>query len=438
MLERLVKGSEGREDMSDNKKIISDWLDATHHKLVTREDNVHYDQQSENYFYVYFGDSPTNYDPASYSMTCEVSSTGLPVGGGVITMNNTWVWPHCSSFTSWPHTHTNNKLHSVEGSWDSGVCQGLQVFTYCNGVTFRAVFSGGVPHGLAVGYFNKKVIWVGRYVDGECAREFCSIEPEGGSLLTGECCNGDMTGPDMTFLYPDMKTGLQGSWQDGVMVAAREVMVNRVCVEEDYLRISCSACFGPEFSYAPSGANNFGCSDPLLRDPYESKYIEVKESEMEGGGEGVYAKVDIPKNTIAAVFNGYKVPLSSGTYLAEGIEDEEKIYERLSYNIHMPEDEDFFLDLPPAMASLSVYSASLGHKVNHSFIPNSVFGTMYHPRWGRVRTVETMGEVEEGQELLVDYGYDLLRCPQWYRDLWTRQLGGSGKKYWEYKREAKV
>ena len=30
-------------------------------------------------------------------------------------------------------------------------------------------------------------------------------------------------------------------------------------------------------------------------------------------------------------------------------------------------------------------------------------------RWGRVRTVVTLQEVQRGQELLVDYGYDLIR-----------------------------
>ena len=31
------------------------------------------------------------------------------------------------------------------------------------------------------------------------------------------------------------------------------------------------------------------------------------------------------------------------------------------------------------------------------------------PRWGRVRSVVTLREVASGEELLVDYGYDLIR-----------------------------
>ena len=42
--------------------------------------------------------------------------------------------------------------------------------------------------------------------------------------------------------------------------------------------------------------------------------------------------------------------------------------------------------------------------------------------------------MEEGAELLVDYGYDLIRCPTWYRDLWSEQIGRpQGLNYWEYR-----
>ena len=82
-------------------------------------------------------------------------------------------------------TQRSDKLHSVEGSWDNGVCHGLQTFNYCNGVTFKAAFDGGVAQSLAVGFFKEKVIFAGKYVDGCLVGNFCAIEPDGGSLLTG-------------------------------------------------------------------------------------------------------------------------------------------------------------------------------------------------------------------------------------------------------------
>ena len=425
--------------MSENREAFNDWVNTLNEKLLNKGNSINNNckantKSSTNFFYLKFGDTLASYDPDVYSFSCDLSPDGLPTGKGVITRSKTWVWPKCSGFNSWPVIEKSTKLHSMEGFWENGISSGLQAFTYCNGVTFRTVFEFGVAQGLAVGSFKEKIIWVGRYMDGQLMGEFCSIEPDAGALLLGDMVDGEMSGPDLTFLYPDLETGLRGSWQGGVMVAARQVVVNCVWVEDDQVRVSCSASFGPEFAFAPSEVDNFGASDPMMKDPFESKYIAVEESTMEGGGQGVYAKVDLPKNRIAAIFNGYKISLYAGISPAEGIEEEEKIYERLSYNIHMPEDEDFFIDLPPSKADLSVYCASLGHKVNHSFIPNCRFGTMFHPRWGRVRTVETMEEVEEGQELLVDYGYDLLRCPEWYRELWTRELGGSGMKYWEYKK----
>ena len=54
---------------------------------------------------------------------------------------------------------------------------------------------------------------------------------------------------------------------------------------------------------------------------------------MEGGGQGIDTKVDLAKNTIAAIFNGYKVPIVSGSYVAEDIEEDEKVYERLFFTI---------------------------------------------------------------------------------------------------------
>ena len=41
-----------------------------------------------------------------------------------------------------------------------------------------------------------------------------------------------------------------------------------------------------------------------MRDPYESKMVEVKSSVIEGANEGIFAKKDIEVNTIIAFYNG--------------------------------------------------------------------------------------------------------------------------------------
>ena len=123
---------------------------------------------------------------------------------------------------------------------------------------------------------------------------------------------------------------------------------------------------------------------------------------MEGGGEGVFARVPLPAGATAAVFNGFKVLLeetsstsstsplppppppplflfllllSSSTSSSQSLlplqvplgesnlaelvkEAEEEVYDRLAYTIHMPQEEDFFLDIPPSKVSPSPPSST--------------------------------------------------------------------------------
>ena len=78
----------------------------------------------------------------------------------------------------------------------------------------------------------------------------------------------------------------------------------------------------------------------------------------------MFAKTTLDPGTVSAIFNGHRLPFGLNPAVdLEECGDDTKIYQRLSYNIHMPEDADFFLDVPPDQADLAVYRASLGHKV---------------------------------------------------------------------------
>ena len=45
---------------------------------------------------------------------------------------------------------------------------------------------------------------------------------------------------------------------------------------------------------------------PLLRDPYEERLTEIRRSGVAGGGEGLFAKVDLEPGTLVAIYNGVK------------------------------------------------------------------------------------------------------------------------------------
>ena len=45
-------------------------------------------------------------------------------------------------------------------------------------------------------------------------------------------------------------------------------------------------------------------SDPTAPDPYESRYVSVQQSRIEGASEGLFAREDIELGTTVAFYNG--------------------------------------------------------------------------------------------------------------------------------------
>ena len=71
---------------------------------------------------------------------------------------------------------------------------------------------------------------------------------------------------------------------------------------------------GPEFKRELATFDKV-TSDPLLRDPYESKMVEATTSKVPGANEGLYAKIKIEPNTTLAFYNGKRIkPKSKDDY----------------------------------------------------------------------------------------------------------------------------
>ena len=113
-------------------------------------------------------------------------------------------------------------------------------------------------------------------------------------------------------------------------------------------------------------------------------------------GMGLFSIRRIPKGTLVSYFNGFKVPEGyvmdsyiqklNGKENFENMKIEDPLFmeyvNRKSYLIALDPDHD--LDIPPEIANDSEkYRATLGHKVNHWFQPNSYFSWAVHPLYGR-------------------------------------------------------
>ncbi len=68
-----------------------------------------------------------------------------------------------------------------------------------------------------------------------------------------------------------------------------------------------------------------------------------------------------------------------------------------------------------------------GHKTNHSFVKNSTdFGYCYHPRFGHIRNLVATKNISKGEEIFVNYKYNMERVPDWYFKLYLREIKGKG------------
>ena len=201
------------------------------------------------------------------------------------------------------------------------------------------------------------------------------------------------TGESVTWLYPDLATGLTGHFVAGTMLSASEAGVSSVSMS-DIASIPKLTIRKKEdsnvYKFDPSTDVHLA-SDPLIRDPYEKQLLDVTESGVPGAGVGVFARRSLDNNTMVGYFNGVhrdraEVLSSKGkksVYLVEGTWEGE------------------MLDIPEEFTSWSSYRASAGHLINHSTESNVDYTECRHPRFGHILCVVTTRKIGAGKELFV-------------------------------------
>ena len=260
--------------------------------------------------------------------------------------------------------------------------------------------------------FRRQLGFVGTYNSGiPGGAGPCWQYKEGGGYLYGQPnAKGEFSGDEIAFIYPDLYTCYVGSFQNGVMLNAVEATIKNAeindlnimklefklndennaknyekppesILEEMDAKISIRDKRKKYRQKLKNGVN-FSLStrtyigdQPLRPDPYESRYIECRTSTIPNSGEGIYAKTDLTKDTIVAFYNGVRIP-----YEILGRPPEK--WSNSGYKIHVNADwiSGLRMDIPEEYIDLSVYQATLGHKLNHSFEANCFAWFFDHPR----------------------------------------------------------
>ena len=161
--------------------------------------------------------------------------------------------------------------------------------------------------------FRQQVTWLGRYHSGRPSGH-CWEWREGGGWITGEIQRktGEFSGEKITFLFPDLEIGYFGHFVKGVMVDAVPALIESVNFVDGIPVPNMKVVKGAvSVGYCKSTLTSVGAL-PLVKDPYEERMCEVRRSQVEGGGEGLYAKRNISKGEVVAFYNGVRLPYKPG------------------------------------------------------------------------------------------------------------------------------
>ncbi|EDV24845.1 uncharacterized protein TRIADDRAFT_26073, partial [Trichoplax adhaerens] len=293
----------------------------------------------------------------------------------------------------------------LEGHYVSNNLEGIGRYTFSDGSYIVGCFKSGELNGPAKHYdYAGLITFEGQYQDNIKFGLCWHFDEFGGSIVGLVDDDGEFTGDEIAYLYPDQETVLYGSFEEGRMVCAKAasfqgVRNNKLIIEN----------LDTEEKYSfDESADDVITVNPLLSDPYEQKRVYVAKSLIPGAGEGLFSKIFAEKDQVMSFYNGIRIT-------HQEVDDRSWIFNDNTISL----DETTVIDVPVNSANVNNYCASLGHKANHSFTPNCKYDLYYHPRFGNIKCIRSISDVAPNEELTVDYGYTtnngLLEAPDWYK-----------------------
>ena len=191
-------------------------------------------------------------------------------------------------------------------------------------------------------------------------------------LLYGEVDSlGKFTGDNITFIYPDFTTGLQGQFVDGELVAGQavDIVAERCQNGMKQLRFVETKPYNFTWIRDETNATYIG-AHPKIIDPHEMKSVYIGNSLMLGAGEGLFARKMFLPGDMVSYFNGVKTTeedMFHDNMTAAEVEHAGAYYFGLGENVpnSWGVPEDMMLDIPDPYRSIIEYRTTLGHKANH-------------------------------------------------------------------------
>jgi len=311
-------------------------------------------------------------------------------------------------------------VKAMVGSYTGGRLDGQAKMVMADGTCRQCWVQRGWLHGPCRGVRQdgeQKLAYLGHYAAGK-PKGVCWTAIKGGGWIIGrQDSKAEYTGDNIAFLYPDLSTALVGKFLQGILVSARSAVVASSSLVDGVLVPSYSFLSDQKFSYWPSTLDRVLCP-PHQRDPYETRLVRVGTSQMDGGGEGLFAKRFIASGTIVAFYNGVRIGQEeSNPHGTTGYCIFVDWGKQLPFPFPWVKEGDQ-IDIPAMYQSSEDYTATLAHKVNHSFITNCEFTNFCHPCYGLLPAIVTTTDVAKDEELFTNYSLDMKEAPEWYLSCW--------------------
>ena len=222
-----------------------------------------------------------------------------------------------------------------------------------------------------------------------------------------------------------METILIGQFEKGVMIAAKpsKILKERCHKGIKEIKVAKPKKDAPTYTYDRPNRLRIG-DQPRVMDVLDKKNTYIGSGKKD---DGVFAKKDIRKGDVIMYYSGLlwnmteQALYTRDTYNNQTMDDYWKIHRNL-----MNFQGRLVIHIPEEYWNISNFRATLGHKINHSFIyDKSKYGYAYHPRFGDIRCVYATDDIKQGEEILINYGYRIggHRVPDWYSALYEKETG---------------
>ena len=187
-----------------------------------------------------------------------------------------------------------------------------------------------------------------------------------------------ITGNNISYIYPDMNTVLLGRFENSVMKDAQQATVIELDCDDNGLlyvsKYSKPDQYSPHFYYEPASNVSYGAGPPGVLDPYEEKWLALREATDPNMGQGIYALKDFKEGELVASYHGFVFGKSNGQFEIYnkncGMNVTKSNDERrqcLKYSINL-EQKDAKINIPPQYDKPGMFIPSLGPKVCHFLV----------------------------------------------------------------------